>query len=31
MYGEDGIRQMRELKRLFDPEGILNRGTCSTG
>ncbi len=26
MYGEDGIRQMRELKALFDPENILNRG-----
>jgi len=25
MYGEDGMKQMRELKALFDPEGILNR------
>jgi len=26
MYREEGIRQMQELKRLFDPNGILNRG-----
>jgi D-lactate dehydrogenase (cytochrome) len=26
MYGEVGIREMRELKRLFDPKCILNRG-----
>ncbi len=26
MYGEEGIRQMRTLKDLFDPEGLLNRG-----
>lgn len=26
MYGEDGIRQMLELKKLFDPENRLNRG-----
>jgi D-lactate dehydrogenase (cytochrome) len=26
MVGEEAIRQMRELKRLFDPGGILNRG-----
>lgn len=26
MVGEVAIRQMRELKRLFDPGGILNRG-----
>ena len=26
MMGEGAIRQMRELKRLFDPGGILNRG-----
>lgn len=26
MFGNDGIKQMRELKRLFDPDGILNRG-----
>lgn len=26
MYGEDGVRQMLELKKLFDPEYRLNRG-----
>jgi D-lactate dehydrogenase (cytochrome) len=26
MYGDEGIRQMRELKRLFDPENVLNPG-----
>jgi D-lactate dehydrogenase (cytochrome) len=26
MYGEDGIEQMRQLKRLFDPEGLFNPG-----
>jgi len=26
MYGEDGIAQMRELKALFDPDGLLNPG-----
>ncbi|OPZ23102.1 MAG: putative FAD-linked oxidoreductase [candidate division BRC1 bacterium ADurb.BinA364] len=26
MYGEEGIEQMRALKRLFDPEMLLNRG-----
>jgi FAD/FMN-containing dehydrogenase len=26
MVGEEAIRQMRELKRLFDPGVILNRG-----
>ena len=26
MYGEDGIGQMRELKRMFDPDGLLNPG-----
>jgi D-lactate dehydrogenase (cytochrome) len=26
MYGEDGIRQMRELKRKFDPGMMLNPG-----
>ncbi len=26
MYGQEGVRQMRELKRVFDPAGILNRG-----
>ena len=26
MLGDDGIRRMMELKRLFDPEGRLNRG-----
>ena len=26
MLGDQGIRQMRDLKRLFDPEGLLNRG-----
>ena len=34
MYGEEGVGQMLELKRLFDPEGLLNpgnlfaKGTC---
>jgi len=26
MYGEDGIREMQALKRLFDPAGRLNAG-----
>ena len=26
MYGDDGIRQMREVKRIFDPAGKLNPG-----
>lgn len=26
MYGEDGVAQMRTLKRCFDPQGRLNRG-----
>lgn len=26
MYGDEGIGQMQSLKRLFDPEGVLNRG-----
>ncbi|MEI7832158.1 MAG: FAD-binding oxidoreductase [bacterium] len=27
MYGEAGIAQMRALKKLFDPHGLLNKGT----
>lgn len=27
MYGEDGIRQMLEVKKLFDPDMMLNVGT----
>ena len=26
MFGEEGIRQMRELRKLFDPAGVLNPG-----
>jgi len=26
MYGDEGIREMRELKNLFDPHGLLNPG-----
>ena len=26
MYGPEGIEQMRAVKRLFDPEFLLNRG-----
>ncbi len=26
MLGDHGLRQMRDVKRLFDPDGILNRG-----
>lgn len=27
MYGEAGIAQMRALKKIFDPQGLLNKGT----
>ena len=26
MHGENGIREMRKLKHLFDPHGLLNQG-----
>jgi len=26
MLGEEGIRQMRDVKRVFDPSGLLNQG-----
>lgn len=26
MYGDTGIREMRDVKRLFDPDGRMNRG-----
>ena len=26
MYGRDGIREMRKLKQLFDPSGLINSG-----
>ena len=26
MYGKGGMEQMRAVKRLFDPDNILNRG-----
>ena len=26
MYGDEGIREMRKLKQLFDPCGLLNPG-----
>lgn len=26
MFGEQGVRQMRDVKRVFDPDGVLNRG-----
>jgi D-lactate dehydrogenase (cytochrome) len=26
MFGDSGIAQMRELKALFDPDGVLNPG-----
>lgn len=26
MYGEDGVDEMRKLKALFDPQGVLNPG-----
>jgi FAD/FMN-containing dehydrogenase len=26
MYGPDGIEEMRKVRRLFDPEGVLNPG-----
>lgn len=26
MYGEEGIREMREIRQLFDPAGMLNQG-----
>lgn len=30
MYGPDGIGQMRAVKRVFDPQMLLNRGTLFT-
>jgi D-lactate dehydrogenase (cytochrome) len=26
MYGEEGIREMKKLKEVFDPNHLLNRG-----
>lgn len=26
MFGDEAVRQMRDVKRVFDPDGILNRG-----
>ena len=28
MYGPDGIEAMRAVKRVFDPQGLLNPGNC---
>jgi D-lactate dehydrogenase (cytochrome) len=29
MYGEHGVEEMRQLRRVFDPEGLLNRGNLT--
>ncbi|HSR87393.1 MAG TPA: FAD-binding oxidoreductase [Pontiella sp.] len=31
MFGDKGIRQMQQLKQLFDPSGLLNRGNLFSG
>lgn len=28
MFGPDGIEEMRAVKRIFDPQGLLNPGNC---
>jgi D-lactate dehydrogenase (cytochrome) len=29
MYGEQGVEEMRQLRRVFDPGGLLNRGNLT--
>ena len=26
LYGEEGVKEMRAVKKVFDPQEILNRG-----
>jgi D-lactate dehydrogenase (cytochrome) len=30
MYGDNGINEMLRVRKIFDPEGILNRGNLFT-
>ena len=30
MYGQKGVEEMRRLRRLFDPKGLLNPGNLTS-